>query len=84
MDERLRIRAQSTELGAEPGFTVDYFVKMKMVSTRDIHIRRKFSKKSGKQIELKTRLLEAFFSEWKNISDRHILIQKNSKRWPEC
>ena len=69
-----------TELGAELGFTFDYFDGMKIVNTRDVHILLEYAKEFGKQTELKLRLFEAFFSERKDVSDRQILTQEIIQR----
>lgn len=61
------------QLGEEAGFKFDFFDGMKMVNTRDVHIMLDYAKSHGLQTQLKLRLFEAFFSERKNISDRHVL-----------
>ncbi|MFT5699883.1 MAG: putative DsbA family dithiol-disulfide isomerase [Desulforhopalus sp.] len=68
--------AQMTALGAEVGFTFDFFDSFKMVNTSDLHILLDFAKESGKQTDLKMRLFKACFSERKNVSDRRILAQE--------
>lgn len=75
-DESIRTLTNMTELGAEIGFTLDFFDGMKMVNTRDVHILLDYAKASGKQTELKMRLFEAFFSERKDVSDRLILTRE--------
>ena len=68
-----RFQQQMKTLGAELGFTFDYFDGMKTYDTRDAHILLECAKEYGKQTELKMRLFEAYFSEHKNITDRHVL-----------
>ncbi|MFB9052220.1 DsbA family protein [Formosa undariae] len=63
------------DAGAELGFTFDYFDKFKMVNTFENHILLEYAHKFGKQTELKMRLMTAFFSERKDVSDRSILKQ---------
>ncbi len=62
------------QLGAELGFHFDYFDDMRIVNTRDAHVLLDYAKEKGKQTELNLRLISAFFSERKDISDREILI----------
>jgi predicted DsbA family dithiol-disulfide isomerase len=64
------------EVGAELGFTFDYFDDMKIVNTRDAHVLLDFAKEQGKQTELKMRLVSAYFSERKDVSDRDLLLQE--------
>ena len=71
-----RSRDQLTALGAELGFAFDFFDGMKMPNTRDAHILIDYAKDQGKQTEMNLRLVEAFFCERKNISDRNILLQE--------
>lgn len=72
-EDSCRTFAQMTALGAEVGFTFDFFDGFKMVNTGDLHILLDFAKESGKQTELKMRLFKACFSERKNVSDRQVL-----------
>lgn len=65
-----------SHLGAEVGFTLDFLSGQKMVNTRDAHILLALAKESGKQTELKIRLFEAYFSEQKDVSDQHVLVQE--------
>jgi predicted DsbA family dithiol-disulfide isomerase len=75
-EECIRTLTNMTKLGAELGFTFDYFEGMKMVNTRDVHILLDYAKEVGKQTVLMLRLFEAFFGERKNIADRHVLTQE--------
>lgn len=74
--EHKRSQAHLTELGEELGFAFDYFDAMRIVNTRDAHVLLDYAKEHGKQTELKMRLFEAFFSERKDVSDRHVLTQE--------
>ena len=65
-----------TKLGAEMGFTFDFFDDMRIINTRDAHILLEYAKEHGKQTELKMRLFDAYFTEGKDISDREILAQE--------
>ena len=62
--------------GEELGFKFDYFDEMKIVNTKNAHILLDYAKSFGKQTELKMRLVEAFFSERKDISNKEILIKE--------
>ncbi len=75
-EESKRSQAQMTKLGAELGFKFDYFDDMRIVNTRDAHILIDYAKENGKQTEFNVRLVEAFFSEQKDISKQEILIQE--------
>lgn len=71
-----KARANLTKLGAEYGFSFDYFDGMKIVNTLDAHILLDYAHHLGKQTELKMRLFSAFFNEHKDISKRDILISE--------
>lgn len=68
--------AQMASLGAEVGFSFDFFDGFKMVNTADLHVLLDFAKESGKQTELKLRLFTACFTENKDVSDRKILAKE--------
>lgn len=68
-------RKNMTDLGKELGFTFDYFDQMKTVNTYDAHILLEYAIEFGKQTELKMRLISAFFSEQKDVSNRDVLKQ---------
>jgi len=76
MEDQKKSQEYMAEVGAELGFTFDYFDEMKIVNTRDAHILLEYAKESGKQTELKMRLVAAFFSERKDVSDKAILLQE--------
>lgn len=69
-----KARANISALGAEYGFTFDYFEEMKMVNTRNAHLLLDFAHQQGVQHELKQRLFSAFFTEHKDVSDRTVLL----------
>lgn len=74
--DSVHARDNLTKLGAELGFTFDYFDDMKTVNTRDAHILIDYAKAFDKQTELALRLFSAFFSERKDISDRAVLAKE--------
>lgn len=73
-DDSDKARANITSLGAEYGFTFNYFEDMKMVNTRQAHVLLDYAHEVGLQHTLKQRLFAAFFSEHKDISDREVLL----------
>ena len=75
-EEGKRSQAHLTQLGAELGFKFDYFDDMRIVNTRDAHVLLDYANENGKQTVLNLRLIEAFFSERKDISNREILLQE--------
>ncbi len=68
-----------TSLGAEVGFTFDYFDGMHIVNSREAHVLLQYAKENDKQTELNIRFMEAFFSERKDVSKREILLQEVEK-----
>ncbi len=75
-EDQKRSQERMAQFGEELGFTFDYFDGMRIVNTRDAHILLAYAKENGKQTELKMRLVSAFFSERKDVSDREILRQE--------
>jgi len=65
--------AYLTKLGAEEGFTFDFFDGIKIINSQDAHILLDYAKEFGLQTALNSRLVSAFYSERKDISDRKIL-----------
>ena len=74
-----RSKANLTKLGAELGFTFDYFDEMKIVNTRAAHILLDYAHEEGKQTALNLRLMEAFFSERSDISLQEVLLAEIQK-----
>tara|TARA_B100000929_G_scaffold282994_1_gene263603 strand:+ start:623 stop:1267 length:645 start_codon:yes stop_codon:yes gene_type:complete len=68
-----RQTAYLTRLGAEEGFTFDFFDGIKIINSQDAHILLDYAKDFGLQTALNLRLVSAFYSERKDISDRDIL-----------
>jgi len=75
-EDTMRVQANLTKLGAEFGFKFDFFEKMKLVNTRNVHILLNNAKKFGLQTQLNLRLAKAFYGERKDISNREILKQE--------
>jgi predicted DsbA family dithiol-disulfide isomerase len=68
-------RQNMTDIGEELGFKFDYFDGMRMANTFDAHILLEYAKDFGKQTDLKMRLMNSFFGERKDVSDRTVLKQ---------
>ncbi|WP_407556794.1 DsbA family oxidoreductase [Winogradskyella sp. 4-2091] len=75
LEQQKESKKHMTEIGADLGFKFDYFDDMRMVNTFDAHVLLEYAKDFNKQTELKMTLTKAFFSERKDVSDRHILKQ---------
>lgn len=73
-EDSAKARDDLTALGAEYGFTFDYFDGMTIVNTRDAHVLLDYAHEKGLQHQLKQRLFTAFFTERKDVSDREVLL----------
>lgn len=73
-EDSAKARDDLKALGAEYGFTFDYFDGMRIVNTRDAHVLLDFAREQGLQHQLKQRLFTAFFTERKDVSDRAVLL----------
>jgi predicted DsbA family dithiol-disulfide isomerase len=78
-EQRKKSQELLISLGAEVGFTFDYFEGMQIVNSREAHVLIQYANENGKQTELNLRLMEAFFSERKDISEREILLHEVEK-----
>ena len=76
LDQQRESQEHMKDVGEELGFTFDYFDDMRIVNTRDAHVLLDYAKENGKQTELKMRLVAAFFSERKDVSDREVLAEE--------
>lgn len=74
-EQQQESKQHMTEMGAEVGFTFDYFDEMRMANTLEAHVLLEYAKDFGKQTELKMCLTKAFFSERKDVSKREVLKQ---------
>ena len=74
-EDSANFQTTMTSLGAELGFTFDYFDGMKVVNTRNAHVLLEYAHEHDKQTELKLRLFKAFFSDRQDVSDQQILIE---------
>ncbi|SIQ32412.1 DsbA family oxidoreductase [Maribacter ulvicola] len=73
LEQQQASQQNMTEIGEELGFTFDYFDEMRMANTFDAHVLLEYAKEFDKQTELKLRLMNSFFGERKDVSDRDIL-----------
>lgn len=69
------VRARLTALGADLGFTFDYFEGMRMVNTFRAHQLLHWAGVAGKQTELQLALFEAFFSQARDVNDTAVLAE---------
>jgi len=67
------VRDRLTALGADLGFTFDYFEGMRMVNTFRAHQLLHWAGVAGKQTELQMALFEAFFSHARDVNDTAVL-----------
>lgn len=72
-EQQNQSKKHMTEVGAELGFTFDYFDEMRMVNTFDAHVLLEYAKDFGKQTELTMALTKAFFSDRKDVSKKDVL-----------
>ncbi|MDO6493040.1 MULTISPECIES: DsbA family oxidoreductase [unclassified Cellulophaga] len=72
-EQQQESQERMTDFGAELNFKFDYFKGMRMANTFDAHVLLDYAKKQGKQTALKMRLMNAFFGERKDVSNRDIL-----------
>lgn len=68
-------RRNITSLGAEVGFSFDFFEGMHIVNTHDAHILLQYAKTCGQQTALTSNLFQAYFTHHQDISKRAILIE---------
>ena len=73
LEQQQASQQNMTEIGEELGFKFDYFDEMRMANTFDAHVLLEYAKEFDKQTELKLRLMNSFFGERKDVSDRTIL-----------
>jgi len=69
------MQQRMTAAGSAVGFTFDYFDEMRMANTFAAHVLVEYARELGKQTELQLRLMTAFFSERKDVSQRAVLRQ---------
>ena len=75
LEQQQASQQNMTEIGEELGFKFDYFEGMRMANTFDAHVLLEYAKDFGKQTQLKLRLMNSFFNERQDVSDRAVLKQ---------
>ncbi|WP_291965989.1 DsbA family oxidoreductase [Maribacter sp.] len=75
LEQQQESRENMTDIGEELGFKFDYFEGMRMANTFDAHVLLEYAKEFDKQTELKLRLMNSFFSQRKDVSDKDVLKQ---------
>lgn len=75
LEQQQASQQNMTDIGEELGFKFDYFEGMRMANTFDAHVLLEYAKDLGKQTELKLRIMNSFFSERQDVSDRAVLKQ---------
>ncbi|MCK0132529.1 DsbA family oxidoreductase [Flavobacteriaceae bacterium F08102] len=73
LEEQKKSQKLLTQYGAEVGFTFNYFDEMRIVNTFDAHVLLAYANEKGKQTELAMRLVTAYNTEGKDVSDREVL-----------
>lgn len=75
LEGSIAARKRLTELGAELGFTFNYYDEMRMYNTFKAHQLLHWAKKYDKQTELHMQLFFAYFSEHKAVDDTQVLLE---------
>jgi len=71
----IEARNTLTQLGAEVGFPLNFYVEMRIYNTRKAHQLLMWANQHHKQNELELALFEAYFRHEKKIDDENVLIQ---------
>ena len=75
LEGSIAARKRLTDLGAEVGFTFNYYDEMRMYNTFKAHQLLHWAKEHGKQTELHMQLFSAYFSEQKAVDDIQVLLE---------
>ncbi len=75
LEGSIAARKKLTTLGAEVGFTFNYFDEMKMLNTRKAHTLISLAGEKGIQNQMAEALFSAFFAEAKDISNSTQLVE---------
>jgi predicted DsbA family dithiol-disulfide isomerase len=78
-NEILKNKQNMVQKGSELDFKFDFYEGMKIFNTQDAHILLEYSRKFGKQTQFKMALVEAFFTNRKDISNKEVLIEQLEK-----
>lgn len=72
-DEQAAMQQRMTEAGNAVGFTFAYEEGMRMANTFAAHVLLAYAREFGKQTALQQRLMAAFFTDQKDVSQRDVL-----------
>lgn len=73
-EESKAVRQRITDMGTNLGFAFNFTDDMRIYNTFDAHQLLHWAGNSGKQTELKMAFFNAYFSEGKDVSNRHVLV----------
>jgi len=74
-EQSAQVRAQLTELGEALGFTFRFFDGMRIYNTFQAHQLIEWAEERGKGHEMKQALLQAYFTDGKDVSDLGVLAE---------
>ena len=75
LEGSIAARKRLTDMGAELGFTFNYYDEMRMYNTFKAHQLLHWAKKHDKQTELHVQLFSAYFSEQKAVDETQVLLE---------
>jgi predicted DsbA family dithiol-disulfide isomerase len=79
LEGSIAARKRLTEIGAELGFTFNYFDEMRMYNTFKAHQLLHWAQQHDRQTELHLKLFSTYFSEQKAVDDPEVLVAKASQ-----
>ncbi|NEQ46577.1 MAG: DsbA family oxidoreductase [Leptolyngbya sp. SIOISBB] len=79
LEGSIAARQRLTDMGAELGFTFNYYDEMRMYNTFKAHQLLNWAKQYGKQTELHLTLFAAYFGEQKAVDDTEVLLAAASQ-----
>ncbi|ESA34111.1 thioredoxin [Leptolyngbya sp. Heron Island J] len=74
LEGSIAARQRLTDMGAELGFTFNYYDEMRMYNTFKAHQLLHWAKKYDKQTDLHLKLFAAYFSEQQAVDDTEVLL----------
>lgn len=74
-EQSAQVRAQLTELGEALGFTFRFFDGMRIYNTFQAHQLIEWAEEHGKGHEMKQALLQAYFTDGRNVADPEVLVE---------
>lgn len=79
LEGSIAARKRLTDMGAELGFTFNYYDEMRIYNTFKAHQLLHWAKKYDKQTELHLQLFSAYFSEQKAVDKTQVLLESVTK-----